>query len=69
MVEEVGARALAVRCDVSRAEEVKAALDETVEEFGRLDFAFNNAGVEQRNCSPTPFRLGARGRVARVWIM
>src|SRR5688572_14540671 len=21
------------------------------------------------NCSPTPFRLGARGRVARVWIM
>jgi NAD(P)-dependent dehydrogenase (short-subunit alcohol dehydrogenase family) len=31
----------------SRAEDVKAALDQTVETFGRLDFAFNNAGVEQ----------------------
>jgi NAD(P)-dependent dehydrogenase (short-subunit alcohol dehydrogenase family) len=26
---------------------VKAALDETIETFGRLDVAFNNAGVEQ----------------------
>jgi len=47
MIEELGARALAVRCDVSRAEDVRAALDKTVEAFGRLDFAFNNAGVEQ----------------------
>ena len=47
MIEEAGGRALAVRCDVSRAEDVKAALDQTVEAFGRLDFAFNNAGVEQ----------------------
>jgi NAD(P)-dependent dehydrogenase (short-subunit alcohol dehydrogenase family) len=45
--EELGARALAVRCDVSRAEDVKAALDKALEAFGRLDFAFNNAGVEQ----------------------
>src|SRR5215212_5354286 len=47
MIEQAGGRALAVRCDVSRAEDVKAALDKTVETFGRLDFAFNNAGVEQ----------------------
>jgi NAD(P)-dependent dehydrogenase (short-subunit alcohol dehydrogenase family) len=32
---------------VSRAEDVKAALDRTIEVFGRLDYAFNNAGVEQ----------------------
>src|SRR5687767_4673780 len=49
LIEEQGGRALAVRCDVTRAEDVKAALDKTVEAFGRLDFAFNNAGVEQRN--------------------
>lgn len=47
LVEEAGGRALAVGCDVTRAEDVKAALDKTVEAFGRLDFAFNNAGVEQ----------------------
>ena len=47
MIEEAGGRALAVRCDVTRVEDVKAALDKAVEAFGRLDFAFNNAGVEQ----------------------
>jgi NAD(P)-dependent dehydrogenase (short-subunit alcohol dehydrogenase family) len=47
MIEELGGRALAVRCDVTRTEDVKAALDKAVETFGRLDFAFNNAGSEQ----------------------
>ncbi len=32
---------------MSRAEDVKAALAQAVETFGCLDFAFNNAGVEQ----------------------
>jgi NAD(P)-dependent dehydrogenase (short-subunit alcohol dehydrogenase family) len=47
LIEQAGGRALGVRCDVSRSEDVKAALDKTAEAFGRLDFAFNNAGVEQ----------------------
>src|SRR3954471_6650835 len=47
LVEKTGRRALTVKCDVSRAEDVRAALDKTAETFGRLDFAFNNAGVEQ----------------------
>jgi NAD(P)-dependent dehydrogenase (short-subunit alcohol dehydrogenase family) len=47
MIEELGTRALAVRCDVTRGEDVQAALDKAIEVFGHLDFAFNNAGSEQ----------------------
>jgi NAD(P)-dependent dehydrogenase (short-subunit alcohol dehydrogenase family) len=47
LVEAAGARAHVVVADVSRAEEVKKALAETMRIFGRLDYAFNNAGVEQ----------------------
>jgi len=53
MVEEHGGRALAVRCDVTRADDIKAALDKAIQEFGRLDFAFNNAGIEPRKPAPT----------------
>ena len=48
MIEALSGRVLAVTCDVTRTEDVKAALDKTIETFGRLDFAFNNAGVEQK---------------------
>ena len=47
IIEERGGRALAVKFDVTRAEDVKAALDRTIDAFGRLDAAFNNAGAEQ----------------------
>src|SRR5215211_7195204 len=48
MIEELGGRALAVRCDVTRSRDVQAALNQAVDAFGRLDVAFNNAGAEQR---------------------
>lgn len=47
IIDGAGGKVLAVRCDVTKAEDIKAALDKTVVAFGRLDFAFNNAGVEQ----------------------
>jgi NAD(P)-dependent dehydrogenase (short-subunit alcohol dehydrogenase family) len=53
LIDEQGGKALAVRCDVSRAQDVMAALAKTVEAFARLDFAFNNAGIEPRKPAPT----------------
>jgi NAD(P)-dependent dehydrogenase (short-subunit alcohol dehydrogenase family) len=47
LIEADGGRALALTCDVTREDDVRAALGRTVETFGRLDLAFNNAGVEQ----------------------
>jgi NAD(P)-dependent dehydrogenase (short-subunit alcohol dehydrogenase family) len=48
MAEELGVQALAVRCNVTRSEDVQAALQQTVQTFGHLDYAFNNAGAEQQ---------------------
>ena len=45
-IENAGGQALFVKTDVSREADVKALVDKTVAKFGRLDFAFNNAGVE-----------------------
>jgi NAD(P)-dependent dehydrogenase (short-subunit alcohol dehydrogenase family) len=47
LIEDLGGQAAAVRCDVSSSDEVTAALETVSREFGGLDFAFNNAGVEQ----------------------
>ena len=43
-----GHKAIAVSCDVSDDAQVAAMVDRTVAEFGRLDAAFNNAGVMAR---------------------
>ena len=43
-----GCKALAVRCDVSDDAQVAAMVDRAVAAFGRLDAAFNNAGVMAR---------------------
>ena len=43
--EALGARALAVRCNVAEAGEVKALMDAAVQAFGRIDILVNNAGI------------------------
>ena len=40
-----GFKTLAIRCGVSKDEEVEAMVKETVAKFGRLDMAYNNAGI------------------------
>jgi len=46
LVRAAGGDCLFVKTDVSQAAEVQAMVRKTVEKFGRLDIAFNNAGIE-----------------------
>src|SRR5205807_7491443 len=41
-----GHKAIAVRCDVADDSQVKAMVEKTISSFGRLDAAFNNAGIQ-----------------------
>jgi NAD(P)-dependent dehydrogenase (short-subunit alcohol dehydrogenase family) len=52
-VREAGGEALFVRTDVTCETDMKTAVESAVEAFGKLDLAFNNAGVEQ-HAQPLP---------------
>jgi len=45
LINKTGGEATFVKCDVSRAEEVEAMIDACIRTCGRLDYAFNNAGI------------------------
>ena len=47
MIVESGGKALFVQTNVTRAAEVEALVDKTINYYGRLDFAVNNAAVEE----------------------
>ena len=51
LVRKAGSEGLFVKTDVSKEADVKTMVEKTIKAYGRLDFAFNNAGIEQL---PTP---------------
>lgn len=50
-IKEMGGDALFIECDVSKSSDVKAMIEKTIATFGRLDYAFNNAGIEGESAS------------------
>lgn len=44
-IQSAGRRAIAVPCDVSREENVKAAVAKVLEHYGKIDILFNDAGI------------------------
>lgn len=45
-IESTGGNTLFVKCDVSKSSEVSNLIEKTIARFGKIDFAFNNAGIE-----------------------
>ncbi|MBD2234966.1 SDR family oxidoreductase [Phormidium tenue] len=51
LIQDAGGEAIFVQVDVTKEADVKAMVDKTVDVFGRLDIAFNNAGIVAENPS------------------
>ncbi|MEH2452615.1 SDR family oxidoreductase [Nostoc sp.] len=49
LIKQAGSEALFVKTDVAQVSQVEALVSKTVETYGRLDFAFNNAGINGGN--------------------
>lgn len=52
-IENESGEATFIKCDVSSEEDVKNLVDMTIQKYGRLDCAYNNAGIEGTPSSTT----------------
>ena len=53
LINQAGGQAIAIGADVAKEADVEAMVARTIAAFGRLDCAFNNAGISPRNVGPT----------------
>jgi NAD(P)-dependent dehydrogenase (short-subunit alcohol dehydrogenase family) len=60
MVNAAGGQAITLTGDVTRDRDVKTMLDDTIVAYGRLDCAFNNAGI-------APYQVDASGKKTAEW--
>lgn len=72
-VNAAGGEAIAVQADVSKAADVEALVNTVVEHFGRLDIAFNNAGIDLTHtpladASESDFDTMMNVNVKGVWL-
>jgi NAD(P)-dependent dehydrogenase (short-subunit alcohol dehydrogenase family) len=60
LINDGGGQAITLTGDVTRADEVKTMIDDTVAAYGRVDCAFNNAGI-------APYQVNASGKKTADW--
>ncbi len=65
-IENQGGEALFIKCDVSLSQDVERALQMTLERWGSLDFAFNNAGIEGASAATSEMSESEWDRVISV---
>ena len=62
LINKLGAPGLFIQADVSKEDEVRNVVAQTEKRFGRLDFAFNNAGIEEATGTLTADKTGDQYR-------
>ena len=72
-IKAAGGEAIFVKADVSQAADVEALITQTVETYGRLDCAFNNAGIEGGvkptiDCTEEEFARTIAVNLTGVWL-
>jgi NAD(P)-dependent dehydrogenase (short-subunit alcohol dehydrogenase family) len=73
LIKELGSEAIFIKCDVSKTDDVKAMVAQTITAFGRLDYAFNNAGIEgasapTQDCSEENWDKTIGVNLKGVWL-
>lgn len=73
LVQAVGAKACFIQADVTQAAQVQTLIATCVQHFGRLDCAFNNAGIEEEHmrladCTEVTFDRIMAVNVKGVWL-
>lgn len=66
MAKKSGGEIIFIACDVSKSGDVKQMVDTTVDSYGRLDCAFNNAGIEGANLFTTEYPEDTWDRVIDI---
>ena len=72
-IEAAGGEAIFVKADVSQAADVETLIAQTVETYGRIDCAFNNAGIEGGvkptiDCTEEEFDRTIAVNLTGVWL-
>jgi NAD(P)-dependent dehydrogenase (short-subunit alcohol dehydrogenase family) len=72
-IKAAGGEAIFVKCDVSKTVDVKGMIEKTISTFGRLDYAFNNAGIEglmaqTHDCTEENFDKTIDVNLKGVWL-
>lgn len=72
-IKAAGGEAIFVKADVSKGADVEALITQTVETYGRLDCAFNNAGIEGGvkptiDCTEEEFARTIAVNLTGVWL-
>jgi NAD(P)-dependent dehydrogenase (short-subunit alcohol dehydrogenase family) len=52
LIKEAGSDGISVKTDVANEDDVRSLVEKTVKTYGRLDYAFNNAGIEETTTRP-----------------